>query len=97
MLVDKMEKKIITFRVTSGDEIVGMFVSSTQHTVTVGSPAIITLTPSNAGQVNVNLGPFLVAGNKDGEVEFNKGSMICNPAPARPEAEAQYRKITLKE
>lgn len=97
MLVDKTENKVVTFRVTSGDEIVGVLVASNSTTVTVRSPAIITLTPSAAGQVNVNLGPFLVAGAKDATVEFNKTTMLCNPVQARLEAETQYRKITAPE
>ena len=92
MLVEN-RGSIVTFRVSSGDEILGELEEMSSTHLTIKTPAITTLVPMGNGQVQVNLGSFMTASYPDSTIKFRLANVICDPIKARPEAEEQYRRV----
>ena len=89
MLIDKDTQKVgdvITFRITTGEEIIGEIVAETESELVIKKP----LTIVNAGQHGVSFGPTTMLGDPEGNIRY-KQSHIVAIMKTRDQAATAYK------
>jgi hypothetical protein len=88
MLFDKSkldEGDIITFKMSSGEEILGKLKSQDMMTVTIAKPVVLAMTKNGPG-----MAPALMTVNPDADLMFNRSSIAIGPALTDKEIANQY-------
>lgn len=94
MLVANHIIKVMSFKLISGEEIIGEVTEITNTQVVVKNPVTVSMVPMETGQMQINLIPVMVSVPRATTIPFYKSAIVCDPIPVRPEAEAQYKKVT---
>lgn len=74
MLLEKTrfdEGDVVTFKLISGEEVIGKFVHSDEQILTVDKPLILAMS-----QKGIGMAPVLVTVNPDTKLKFNKHAII---------------------
>ena len=63
---------IISLRLTSGDEVIGKYISEDMSSYTLSKPMMLSATPKGVGLV-----PVMMTVNPDRNMNVNKATVIC--------------------
>ena len=88
MLFDKSkldEGNIITFKMSSGEEILGKLKSQDMMSITVSKPVVLAMTKNGPG-----MAPALMTVSPDADLSFNRSSIAIGPALTDKEIANQY-------
>lgn len=77
---------VITFRITTGEEIIGEIIDETSEVLLIKKP----LTIVNAGPQGVSFGPAVMLGDPEGNVQYIKNHIVAI-MKTREQAEAAYK------
>jgi hypothetical protein len=96
MLTQKSHKAgdIISFRVSSGEEIVGKFVAETAETIEIAKPIAIGIQMTGQGQAAIAFMPFMASVDDSGNMTFFRSNLVTVPARTRKDVEASYIQAT---
>ena len=79
--------KIVAFRITTGDEIIGEIASMNKESITIKKPCGLQIQPQT-GQVA--LAPATMLGDPDKPVAYQRGSIVARMTP-REDAVESYK------
>ena len=86
--------EVISFRLSSGEEIVGKFVSETNDTITVAKPISIGIQMVGQGQASIAFMPFMASVDDSGTLVFYRANMVTVPTRSRKDVESSYIQAT---
>jgi hypothetical protein len=89
MLKENNIGKIISFKTTSGDEVVGKVAGQTADDLTISYPVILAASREGLGMV-----PFLMTANPKVDVTFTNAHIICIAATTEQVADAYIQNTT---
>lgn len=76
---------IVSFKLQSGEEIIGKLIESDMTSITVGKPLMLAMT-----QKGPAMAPLMMTVNPDSSVPFNKGCIAVGPVPTDTDVAGQY-------
>lgn len=79
--------KIVAFRITTGDEIIGEITALDKESITIRKPCGLQIQPQS-GQVG--LAPATVLGDPEADVAYQRNAILAVMKP-RPDAEESYK------
>lgn len=96
MIVSKQisQNEVTSVRLTTGEELVGRFVSQDDTTITLNKVISIQLVPMGNGQAGISLAPFMASVPDDGQQTFFKTALVCLPQKTRKEVADRYLEAT---
>ncbi len=84
--------KIVAFRITTGDEIIGKITDMDKESITIKKPCGLQIQPQS-GQVG--LAPATVLGDPDEDVAYQRSAILAVMKP-RPDAVESYKEYASK-
>jgi hypothetical protein len=89
MLKENRIGQVISFKTTSGDEVVGKVTGQTAEELTVAYPVILAASPQGLGMV-----PFLMTASPELEVAFKMSHVVCIAPTNQQVADAYTQQTT---
>lgn len=95
-----IEKKITTndvvsFKILTGEEIIGKCVEITEKTITLSKPIIAQIQMVAPNQAGITFGPFMATADEDtAKFKFDLDKLIAYPIKPREDIRNQYIKMT---
>jgi hypothetical protein len=85
----------ISFRLTSGDEIIAKLISSDETSITISKPIVVQMQMVNPQQAGLAFAPFMATVD-DGTTKFRfeRSRLICDPVTPRQDIAAKYIQMT---
>lgn len=84
-----MSQAILSFKLISGEEVIGRVVSDETDVLTLSKVRSIQMVQTAPQTLGLNITPYMVS-NIDGDIPFNKSAMTTVPATAADEVEKPY-------
>ena len=96
MLIDKPPAPgdIVSFRLTSGEEVVGSFRRLTTKGYAIGRPVLLGMQQVGPQQAQIAFGPFMASLDEEQPVIFPETTLTIIPVPCRADIANNYRRIT---
>ncbi len=97
MLIEKKSVKandIVTFKLVSGEEIVGKLVSLEFGTLVVNKPIVVAMQMVGPQQASLGFLPFMAAANDDATLTFQPHAYLITPVLAREDVATGYINAT---
>lgn len=91
MLKTDLKGKYITFKLITGEDILGKIVETSMTTYTINKPRILVVTADPTGQQNAALLPYMQMTKSD-DIEFNTSAIIAM-APMSEEVKPDYLRL----
>lgn len=85
---------IVSFRLSSGEEIVGKLVDQNDDTITLSKPISIGIQMVKPGQASIAFMPFMASVDDTGQFGFYKANIVTVPAKSREDVRASYVQAT---
>ncbi|MCS7316821.1 MAG: hypothetical protein NZZ41_00660 [Candidatus Dojkabacteria bacterium] len=94
-IVEKIENEIYSFKLVSGEEIIGRVLNVFPDHFLIKKPLVLSLVqiPGSSGQAGVVFLPFMISSDDNIQVKLFKSSIVCMCKPSK-EAESGYLKNT---
>jgi len=89
MLKENKIGQVVSFKTTSGDEVVGKVTGQTAEELTIGYPVILAASQQGLGMV-----PFLMTANPELEVAFKNAHIVCIASTTQQVADAYLQQTT---
>ncbi len=91
MLIDKgvSEGEVVTFKLTSGEELIGKLVQETDQFYKVSKPMVLT-----ANQQGLGMAPYLFTVNPDKDVKISKSTVVVAEATDKQYADSYIQGTT---
>ena len=89
MLKENKIGQVVSFKTTSGDEVVGKITGQTTDELTVSYPVILAASQQGLGMV-----PFLMTASPDIEVAFKNSHIVCIATTTQQVADAYLQQTT---
>ena len=91
MLKTSFKGELVTFKLITGEDILGKVIDSTLTQVTINKPRVLVVTTDSSGQQNAALMPYMQLTKVD-DIEFNLSSIIAM-APMSEEVKPDYMRL----
>lgn len=85
---------IVTFRIISGEEIVGKYLGDDAGGTRINKPVIIAMQMVGPQQASLGFLPFMAAAGDDFTLSFPSHSLIAAPIKARDDVAGGYKNAT---
>lgn len=91
MLIDKgvSEGEVVTFKLTSGEELIGKLAQETDQFYKVSKPMVLT-----ANQQGLGMAPYLFTVNPDKDVKISKSTVVVAEATDKQYADSYIQGTT---
>ena len=96
MLISKapVEQEIVSFRLSSGEEIVGRLSRQSDETIEIDKPISIAIQMVQPGQAGITFMPFMASVDDTGKVTFYRANLVTVPTATRPDVAKSYAAAT---
>lgn len=95
MIKEKIKNgEIVTFKLATGEEIIGKFIDSTKEEVKIKFPINIQIQMVNQNQAGIGFAPFMIGLIEGEPVSFVTSQLVTLPQPARKDVASEYTKAT---
>ena len=85
----------ISFRLTTGEEIIGKLTALEDNAITVSKPIIAQMQMVAPNQAALAFAPFMATADEDmTRFRFERAHLVCDPIKPRKDISAQYVKMT---
>jgi hypothetical protein len=85
----------ISFRLTTGDEILAKLTAMDDSSITVSKPVIVQMQMVSPTQAGLGFAPFMAtADDTSAKYRFERKNIICDPIKPRQDIGLQYIKMT---
>lgn len=97
MLIQKSSTNIgdiVSFRLSSGEEIVGRMVSTTGNSLNISKPVIVSIHMMENNQASLAFMPFMASIDEISTVTFFDNHLVTKPMPTRKDIQDSYIQAT---
>ncbi len=99
MLIEKKEvvaaNDVISFRLTTGDELMAKLVDSDESSITVSKPVVVQMRMISPTEAGLGFAPFMVSANEEtARFRFERSKLVTDPLKTRKDITAQYVQMT---
>lgn len=97
MLIEKKitTNDVVSFRILTGEEIIGKCIEITDRTITLSKPIIAQIQMVAPNQAGITFGPFMATADEETtKFKFDLEKIITYPIKPREDIKNQYIKMT---
>ena len=97
MLIEKKiaANDVVSFRILTGEEIIGKCIEITDKTITVSKPIVAQIQMVAPNQAGITFGPFMATADEETtKFTFHLDKLVANPIKPRDDIRKQYTKMT---
>lgn len=81
---------VVSFRLVTGDEIIGKLIMHTVDLVVVSKPVGIAMQMVNHNQAGIAFAPFQASAPDDRDFSFHTSALLYDPVKVRPQLATNY-------
>ena len=85
---------VVTFRISSGEEVIGKWMSDDGDSIVIDKPISITLQMHQSGQAGLSFVPFMLSFDDSGKLTFYKNNIVTAPVVTRKDVATNYISAT---
>lgn len=85
---------VVTFRISSGEEVIGKWVADNADSIVIDKPISIALQMHSSGQPGLAFAPFMLSFDDSGKLAFYKANIVTAPVVTRKDVSMNYISAT---